>query len=65
MDELGVSADVAMQILNYLCSDAIGLTELNELKELDEAMLTRVESMLPKLKQKKLSGQQICMPTQP
>ena len=54
MDELGVSADVATQILNYLCSDNIGLTELRELPELDEAMLTRVESMLPKLKQKKL-----------
>ena len=54
MDELGVSANVAMQILNYVCSDDIGLTELSELTALDEAMLTRVESMLPKLKQKKL-----------
>ena len=44
----------AAKVLDYLVSDEVGLTELSEIAELDEAMVEHVEALLPPLKRKKL-----------
>ena len=52
--ELGVNTGIVADVLAYLCSEEVGLTELSEMAELEDDMLQHVEEKLPRLKRKKL-----------
>ena len=52
LSELGVNTGIVADVLAYLCSEEVGLTELSEMAELEDDMLQHVEEKLPRLKRK-------------